>query len=68
MSTFKESLKLLLNTQIILSSIFSKIQYLPKSNIFQNLNVTLPSDSLQFQKQLMIKSETRIDFKPLGNL
>ena len=29
--------------------------------------VTLLSDSLQFQKQLMIKSETRFGFKPLGN-
>ena len=29
--------------------------------------VTLPSDSLQFQKQLMTKSETRFGFKRLGN-
>ena len=32
------------------------------------LSVTLPSDSLQFQKQLMTKSETDFGFKPLGNL
>ena len=35
----------------------------PKSCLF----VTLPSDYLQFQKQLMTKSEMRIGFKPLGN-
>ena len=35
----------------------------PKSCLF----VTLPSDSLQFQKQLLTKSETRFGFKPLGN-
>ena len=35
----------------------------PKSCLF----VTLPSDYLQFQKQLMTKSDTRFDFKPLGN-
>ena len=27
----------------------------------------LPSDSSQFQKQLMTKSETCLDFKPFGN-
>ena len=27
----------------------------------------LPSDSWQFQKQLMTKSETCLDFKPFGN-
>ena len=31
------------------------------------LSVTLSSDYLQFQKQLMTKSETRVGFKPLGN-
>ena len=35
----------------------------PKSWLF----VTLPSDSLQFQKKLMTKSETRFGFKPSGN-
>ena len=35
----------------------------PKSCVFVNL----PSDPLQFQKQLMAKSETRFGFKPLGN-
>ena len=35
----------------------------PKSCLF----VTLPSESLQFQKQLMTQSETRFGFKSLGN-
>ena len=35
----------------------------PKSWLF----VTLPYDSLQFQKQLMTKFETHFGFKPLGN-
>ena len=29
--------------------------------------VSLLSDSLRFQKQLITKSETRLGFKPLGN-
>ena len=35
----------------------------PKSYLF----VTLPSDSLQFQEQLMTKNKTHIGFKPLGD-
>ena len=35
----------------------------PESYLF----VTLLSDFLQFQKQVMTKSETRFGFKPLGN-
>ena len=35
----------------------------PKSCLF----VILPSDFLQFQKQLMTKSETCFGFKALGN-
>ena len=35
----------------------------PKSYFF----VSLLSDSLQFQTQLITKSETRLGFKPLGN-
>ena len=35
----------------------------PKSYFF----VSLPSNSRQFQQQLMSKSETRLGFKLLGN-
>ena len=31
------------------------------------LFVSLPSDSLQFQKELMTKSKAGLDFKPLRN-
>ena len=52
-------------------SIFSKVWKIEKKNPNQLLKlclfVSLPSVSLQFQRQLMTKSETRLDFKSLGN-
>ena len=40
---------------------------IPKKLLKLCLFVSLPPVSLQFQRQLMTKSETRLDFKPLGN-
>ena len=46
---------------------FQKFEYFKNEKAFPKscLFVSLPSDSLQFQKQLISKTETRLVFKPL---
>ena len=62
----KSYLKLI---QKIYFQISKSLKNLKTKNVFPKscLFVSLPYDFLKFQKQLMTKSETRLDFKPLGN-
>ena len=47
---------------------FEKFEKFENEKSFSEIMlVSLLSDSLQFQKQLITKSETRLGFKPLGN-